>query len=178
MPECDEACSKRGIPVHLHQLDRTANQDFSDPEELLWRRFPFEAEDLTSIISFNGMSVNRQKDGESPDDVLWDTVNGGRHHGYGVVEFSVGSLQRCWDHPEPVGNPLTFSLVPEHKPEQCNYPHSEVVAHLYNRSTTELQCLTKIKPTSVKLKIREDLQSSIRIVLPIKRSGDRFPISL
>jgi hypothetical protein len=71
MKSCDEECARKGIPDHLHQLERGVDLDFPD-DELLFRRFRFSNADLTSAIKFNEMSVNRAKYCKDPDDVLWD----------------------------------------------------------------------------------------------------------
>jgi hypothetical protein len=156
-------------------LGRGVDQDFPD-DELLFRRFRFSNADLTSAIKFNEMSVNREKHGRGPDDVLWNDEEGGRYEGYGVVQFPVSALNNEWRHPDERKVPITYRLTPLHKPRQCNYPHSEVTAYESNRETQTTQLAKDIKPTSVKMRIREHLQSHVRIVLPPEDSGKRLPI--
>lgn len=175
MRPCDEECSSKGIPDYLHQLEREIDPDFSD-DELLFRRFRFSNADLTSAIKFNEMSVNRQKHGSGPDDVLWNDEEGGRHDGYGVVQFPVAALKGEWRHPDERSVPVTYNLKPLHVPRKCNYPHSEVTAFEFNRETQIAQPAKDIKPTSVKMRIREHLQAHVRIVLPMEESGKSLPI--
>lgn len=175
MKSCDEKCSSKGIPDHLHQLGRGVDPNFPD-EELLFRRFRFTDADLTSAIKFNEMSVNRERHGYGPDDVLWNDEAGGRHEGYGVIQLPVSALNGEWKHPDERKFPITHKLVPQHKPRQCNYPHSEVTAFEFNRETEITQMAKDIKPTSVKMRIREHLQTLVRIVLPPEQSGQRLPI--
>lgn len=175
MKSCDEECSSKGIPDHLHQLERGVDPEFPD-EELLFRRFRFSNADLTSAIKFNEMSVNRERHGQGPDDVLWNDEEGGRHEGYGVVQFPVAALNNEWRHPDELKFPITYRLTPLHKPRQCNYPHSEVTASEFNRETQATQSAKDIKPTSVKMRIREHLQAHVRIVLPSEDLGRGLPI--
>ena len=175
MDHCDEVCSSKGIPEHLHQLGREVDPDFPD-EELLFRRFRFSNADLTSAIKFNEMSVNRAKYGLSPDDVLWNDDAGGKYDGYGVVQFPVAALNGEWRHPDERKVPITYRLTPLHKPRQCNYPHSEVTAIEFNRESQTAQSAKDIKPTSVKMKIREHLQAHVKIVLPPEDLGLGLPM--
>lgn len=175
MEPCDEECSSKGIPGHLHQLAQLVDSGFLS-EELLYCRFKFYEADLTAVIKFNRMSVNRGKFCKSPDDVLWNDKIGGRYENVGVVQFPVSALQGSWAHPNDKQFPVTYSLEPEHKPERCNYPHSEVVTMELNRETGTSTSVSKIKPPSVKLEIREHLQSLVTIALPIDRSGETLPI--
>ncbi|MCX6876026.1 MAG: hypothetical protein NTW21_19795 [Verrucomicrobia bacterium] len=122
------------------------------------------------------MSVNRGKFSESPDDVLWNDKAGGRYENFGVVQFQVSALQGRWDHPNDKQFPVSYRLEPEHQPERCNYPHSEVVTIEFNRETGTSTSVSKIKPSSVKLEIREHLQNFVTIALPIERSGETLPV--
>ena len=69
----DPACHEKGIPEHLHRVDRPIDDEFL-PEELLYRRFVFGTETLIAAIQFNRMSVNRGKHGHGPDDALWKSL--------------------------------------------------------------------------------------------------------
>lgn len=175
MRSCDEECSIKGIPDHLHQLGRVVDPDFSDGE-LLFRRFRFSDVDLTSTIKFNDMSVNRENHGHGPDDALWNDVAGGRYEGYGVLQFPVAALSGTWGHPDGQKFPIDYSLKPSHVPRQCNYPHSEVTAVEFDRKDGTSRFPKDIKPTSVKMRIREHLQPHVRVVLPLERSGQDLPV--
>jgi len=164
MPGSDRECDEKGIPPHLHQCGRAADPEFTDPREFLYRRIPSGSEgDLTKAIQFNRMSVNRGKYCKTPDDVLWNDEAGGRHVGYRVIRFPVGALDGAWEHPQQA---IAFVLRPEHKPTRCNYPHTEVVA-FERGGEGNLKSLAKIKPPSVKLRIREHL----RPFLTLEESG-------
>jgi hypothetical protein len=162
MSECDPTCEAKGIPRHLHQLDRPVDSNF-DAKELLYRRFPTDCEDLTAAISFERMSVNRGKYCLSPDDALWNDKEGGRYSGVKVMAFTVQALLLLEKHPQ---ENYQFSLRPEHKPESCNYSHSEVVATKVLPDGAE-ESLEEIRPKSVKLALRQALRDAISIV-PLK----------
>ncbi len=154
----DADCDAKGIPAHLHQMGRAADPHFGSAE-LLFRRFRQGTPDLTAAISFERMSVNREKYCQSPDDALWNDVQGGRYEGFGVIAMPVGALQVFEKHP---GEDYRFSLKPEHTPNRCNYPHTEVVATKVLPDGTE-EALPEIKPKSVKLALRKALRDSISV---------------
>lgn len=170
-PTSDPECQGKGIPVHLHQLGRPVDGNFQ-PSELLFRRFAFGKDTLKHILVFNRMSINREKHGHEADDALWNCEQGGRHENCGVAEIPAGAFSQKWQHPT---EPNTFySMRPEHRPLRCNYPHTEVVVYKEGNGTETLQEL--IKPTSVKLKIREELQKHLKVALPIERQGETFSV--
>ncbi len=158
----DPDCESKGIPLHLHRCARSPDQDFKG-DELLYRRTPNTHGDLTAAIKFNRMSVNREKYCEEPSDTLWNEKEGGTHDGFGVISLPVGALSRSWPH-KALKN-VSFSLRPEHTPDPCNYPHTEVVA---NREEADgsLTPLANIKPPSTKLAIREDLARFLKVEIP------------
>lgn len=161
-----------GIPHHLHQLGRPEDPDF-DREERLWRRFRFAEADLTAAIKFDRMSVNREKHGNGPDDALWNCDEGGRFREYGVIEFRTQDLAGPWCN-HKTGR--IFELYPEHVPERCNYPHSEVAMFESDREGAQRRAVCRIKPSSVKMSIREHLQPLVKIVRPLDRKGETLPL--
>jgi hypothetical protein len=146
--------------------------EFDAVGELLFRRFNLHNEaSVTACIKFKDMSVNREHFA-APDDVLINTEDGGRYEACGVVEFSVESLRAptqdgCWRLQDVPGD---YELRPVHKPERCNYAHSEVVVY------KDGQRHGNIKPTTMKLAIRRELESRIRVRLPAERAGERLPL--
>lgn len=160
MNESDPACAAKGIPQHLHRVGRPADHVFQDTE-FLYRRFRIGEPDPASAISFNRMSVNREKFCNSADDTLWNDKDGGRHEGYGVIKFPVGALNLKKKHPQ---EDFFFSLKPEHHPEDCNYSHSEVTSIKILEDGSE-EALSEIRPKSVKLAIRKALRDAISVVL-------------
>jgi len=80
-----------------------------------------------------------------------------------------------WDHPDALTK-ISYGLKPLHEPQRCNYPHSEVVVHQFDAKDGSATPVTKIKPPTVKLKIREYLQNLVTIVLPMNRIGETLPI--
>jgi len=161
-----------GIPRHLHSLGRKADPDFK-PKEWLYRRFRYDGADLTATIKFGRMSVNRGGYSDGPDDVLWNDETGARHENCGVVEFYVEALSGRWEHPT---REIDYQLEPIHSPNRCNYPHSEVVVYERDRQNDECKLVGKIKPASVKLKIRQHLESWVRIAIPKKQAKETLPI--
>jgi len=81
-------------------------------------------------------------------------------------------LAKKWQHPTDLNT--FYSMRPEHRPLRCNYPHTEVVVYKEENGTETLQEL--IKPTSIKLKIREELQKHLKVALPIERQGETFSV--
>ncbi|MCC5841553.1 MAG: hypothetical protein JJT96_15670 [Opitutales bacterium] len=154
-------------------MDREAVDEFS-PEEVLYRRYRLVEPDLTAAISFNRMSVNRSNFCTGADDVLWNGEVGGRFEDFGVIEIDMEGLLETVDHPSL---PVSFRLKAQHEPTQCNYPHSEVIAVEVNQPDGPERELSGIKPTSVKLKFRENLQRFIKVAIPVEQKGQRLPIS-
>lgn len=163
MSEIDADCDAKGIPRHLHRLGRPIDPDFEDTE-LLYRRILVGIPDLAAAISFERMSVNRGKYCESADDALWNDKEGGRYAGFGVLAIPVRAFNLQEKHPDQQNHPYAFTLRPEHKPESCNYPHSEVVATKVLSDGTE-EPLLEIKPKSVKHALRKALRDSISVAI-------------
>ena len=92
----------------------------------------------------------------------------GRREGYGVVRFradvSDGKLWRA------TGNADDFRVGIVHEPKQCNFAHCSIVVW---KNDVEVDT---IKPTSVRLQIREWLQEKVFFALPLERAGDVMPL--
>jgi hypothetical protein len=155
----DPECAAKGIPEHLHQCGRSANQQF-DAGELLYRRVRLPCQELTAAISFDrkSSSVNRSKYCHSSDDVLWNDEHGGRHEGYDVLQFPADAFEgKKW---QTEDNRQSFTIEVFHDPKKCNYPHSDF-RFIRNGQETD-----KVKPGSIKMQIREHLLSLIKIARP------------
>ena len=167
----DSYCVALGVPQHLHQLERP-RVAFDAPDELLFRRFNLLTEaDVTACIKFNKMSVNRERF-SCPEDVILNTEEGGCYDDCGVAELSVEALRGpspdgCWILKDVPG---AYKLQPVHMPLRCNYAHGEVEV------LKDGQAQTKIKPVTVKLAIRRDLQPRIRVRIPLERIGHELPL--
>lgn len=166
MHPSDSECDNIGIPPHLHRSGREIDDSFEEDNELLYRRISAKDEmtDLTTVINFRRMSVNRAKYCENPRDVLWNDEEGGTHDGFGVVSFPVGALKDSWEHPDPKHS-YAFTLKPTHAPTRCNYSHSEIVAYKINENGS-IEILSDIKPSSIKLRIREHIRRFLKLSVP------------
>jgi hypothetical protein len=93
MAEIDDACTAKGIPNHLHTGGRAVDVDF-DGMELAYIRFPMEERKLTSVLNFRHRSFNRSKySSQGPDDLLWNSEEGGRYEGLGVAALSIAAIR-------------------------------------------------------------------------------------
>jgi hypothetical protein len=156
----DPKCSSLGIPARLHQLSKSPVEDF-DASELLFGRYnPEEIVDVglaAAAISFqnDGMSVNRGRFCNSPEDVLYNVTEGGKHYGHRYLIFSTGSLLGfLWRHPDV---PQDYSLKVVHDPEQCMYPHSlvKLLCERVAKGVKERQEVEGIKSPRRKLELKE-----------------------
>lgn len=165
--QCDPVCQERGIPSHLHQAGRPVDPEF-DAEERLYRRNRSQEPELTDVINFKRMSVNRQKYCEGPGDVLWNDDEGGKHPDQAIFALPVAALSLRIDHPDPKNHSYSFGLKPVHQPKQCNYAHTEVTAFRIMANGVEEE-LPDIKPTSVKLRMRQELAEYLEPHHPVSR---------
>src|SRR5258706_15898364 len=98
-PENDAHCGALGIPAHLHQNSRPANQSFA-PGELLFRRYGPDEKIINgkpsgAIFEFRRMSVGRAGEDycRSPLDVLYDSERDKHWFNWGVVELRVEDVE-------------------------------------------------------------------------------------
>lgn len=155
----DPVCDRRGIPPHLHKLERVVVKNFAEGE-LLYRWFNKEdkKDDLTGYVSFNkkNSSFSRSQFCTEPSDVLWCTENeaGGRRKA-GILSIPANALDGCHfcteEHPD-----IKWRVAVNHDPTQCNYPHSDLS---FFKGDQEKDV---IKPGSIKLMIRDVLREKIR----------------
>ncbi len=158
------------IPDRLHRNGRLADQVFLS-EEKIYRRFPVKKNETDSYIITNPetgektvsssifrtdqMSCNREKYSESPNDVLYDIINGKHCFACGIVELVVATIDSInLKHP---CEDKKYNLKTSHSPEDLMYPHIEVLT--YENSIP----VRDIKPNSVKSKIKELYSKSCQI---------------
>lgn len=162
--QCDPVCRERGIPSHLHQAGRPVDPDF-EAQERLYRRSRSKQVEPASLINFRRMSVNREKYCQTPEDVLWNDDAGGKHPDEAIFALPVAALSLRIPHPEK-DHPYSFGLKPIHQPKQCNFAHTEITAFRIMSDGTEEE-LPDIKPTSVKLQMRQELVEYLELHHPV-----------
>lgn len=127
------ACSTPGIPERLHRNERDANQDFSSDQRLFIRVpkncFEGPGSDVISVNAFKSsrQSTNRDSHSELEDVLLNINAKDATEHyvDWGVVSIGIAELiNKNIQHPDQ-----GYSVVahPFHAPEECMYPHTELV---------------------------------------------------
>lgn len=165
----DPECTQRGILCHLHRGDRPTLSAFN-PEDSFYRRYPFNSADMSSLISFDPEknSVNLARLCNEPADVLVRESDGKRLTDQGVAEIPASVLHHSkWKNEE--GHEYTTQFI--HNPLQCNYPHSDMV--LIAPSGEVVQ---KGKASGMKMRIREEIRTKIKIRLPTVVDGKIFAL--
>jgi hypothetical protein len=163
----DQHCANLGIPEHLHQEGRDATP-IAD-SEILYRRFNLHTEgDISACIKFGDMSVNRGSL-SSADDVLINSETGANYQDHGVIEFPVEALRGSWTAQDQKPS-INYSLAAKHVPLRCNFAHAEVEVFKDGKKTAQL------KPPTVKLKMRQQLQQFVKVIRPISISGSSLPL--
>jgi hypothetical protein len=147
-PECEKLC----IPERLHRVGRPVVREFEDTE-LLFRRYdPDQITDLglaDAAITFrnDGMSVNRSKFSDFPEDVLYKTTESGRHDGHKYLTFRLVRLTEfSWEHPV---SKQKYSVEIEHDPKRCMYPHTLV------KLLQERRIVERVKSPANRLELKE-----------------------
>lgn len=134
-----EVCSKLGIPKELERNNRPPDQIFNC--EKIYRRFQGTSniEDWksdrgisSSIFPVKNDSCNREKYSTNPTDVLYNIreQDGGAHYfgTYGILEFSSDIIYEFENSSLEINNVVRkFTLQLIHSPEECMYPHCEVL---------------------------------------------------
>lgn len=147
------SCDENLIPKHLHLNGRVLINEFS--EETLYRRFEKShilpsGEISVSIFDTREDSVNRSAFSE-PNDVLYNTralKNSEHFFNWGIVGVSTELFK---EKIFPVNDePRIFQLIPNHCPEECMYPHSQIEIFENGNRITKGQT----KPKSIKTAIR------------------------
>jgi hypothetical protein len=155
MHDPDSACQKLGIPVHLHQSGRVADQS-CDADETLYRRVaddvPLVVGERPPLAAFTTrkMSQNRARYCHSPEDVLYNIKAPVHFFSWGIVGFLVKNVEVLkLKHPHDTAKEYTLKVI--HKPEKCMFPHSEVEVFENGRR------LDEIKPPSIKTLIKDEI---------------------
>jgi hypothetical protein len=124
--QSDPVCQARGIPDHLHTLDKSLDEQFK-PTETLYRRFKHGTggtRPSPSIFTTREMSLVRAKYCASNTDALFNCDSDQHFFSWAIAELSVSDIETIHlKHPTKTTE-FTFKLV--HRPKQCWYPHSEV----------------------------------------------------
>lgn len=148
-------CGKLGIPEHLHTRGRIADDEF-EPGERYFRRFEkvseLSEENKISMgaITTRHMSGNREKYSSQPSDVLYNIHGGDHFFSWGIWGIDIEKVnQLSFQHPEEAKH---YTLKVLHVPEECMYPHAEIVVF------KDGQPVQKIA-NSVKTKIREAISN-------------------
>lgn len=158
MAECDPWCSELGVPEHLHTNQRETDPVFEASENLFRRFEDAEASPPLEAFSTSRMSVNREKYSQGARDVLYSSQTDKHYFDWSVARFTAGDVREGeWRHPQA---DITYRLDVFHRPEQCMYPHAEVVV------TANGEEVERVKPTTVKLRIREFLQERACRAIP------------
>ncbi len=157
-------CEQKGIPKHLHRNDREviADLQLASDDKVCIRVKSSDWDESTDRPALNafvtsGQSCNLLSLGQVHEDVLYDlncpTPNGYRYDWrivsmeYGILsaeEFSVnGEAHRV------------FIPFLKHDPTDCNFPHCEIWFQVRNGLDSAPVLVREIKPTSVKMAIRQ-----------------------
>lgn len=128
-------CSVPGIPNRLHRNGQGADNVFD--ESLIYIRLKPSDFVSPALISHNAFridmqSCNREKYSTDPRDVLLNinaaTVSD-HFLNYGIVSIPIDALRKgSFDHPTDTTKQYKLDLV--HTPEECMFPHSEIVTFL------------------------------------------------
>lgn len=131
---CEE-CKQLGIPEYLCKNDKPLIENFAN-DESLYRRHPFKGtkqelkdkEDIINeIFKIHDDSYNKSSLSNAIDVLLNDNP---QYHKdiylkHGIIKVNVANLLNEAVHIID-NDPRKFSLVPIHKPIDCNYSHCEI----------------------------------------------------
>ena len=130
-------CEELNIPERLWKLDKPIIHDFKD--DVIYRRFKvvgpkenWKTLNLTaSVFQLNTDSYNKASLCESADDVLFNSVKAdcGKHYtNWGILSISSNDLTDINSKKIKLNNEeRVFTLKFQHVPEDCMYPHSEIL---------------------------------------------------
>jgi hypothetical protein len=165
-----EKCGVLNIPERLWRNERAIDNDFKD--DSLYRRFIVFGDKLTwsssnlshVVFKLDRDSYNKSSLCTEPNDVLYNTrlVDNGVHYvNFGILELPCHSLDQINDIPvvlELNGTKRIFKLQPVHSPEDCMYPHSEILIY---EGDVEVNIKT---PKSIGVILRDVLIEKINII--------------
>ena len=140
MPE--STCEELGIPLRLRRENRDIIPQFDDESECLYRWFKpglqYSPDGRLSAATVGpvfsppyDISCNRSSLCASPADVLYSISKLPHRFDHGVIEAQVISVQVHIFEVQQGSERLQVSLQLgiEHKPEECMYPHSQIIVH-------------------------------------------------
>jgi len=152
----DLACSSLGIPEHLHTNGRTPVK--LDEDAGLYRRFRAEAlAFLPDAISFDkaSSSVFLESLCKEPSDSLLNDQTGEHRRDLGVARLRVADISETWQ----TEDGATWEISVMHSPLRCHFAHGDLC---FSRNG---QPMDKIKPSSIKRKIRDSLRGKISVAV-------------
>jgi hypothetical protein len=174
-PKPDEICNELGIPKRLRRNRRESFDEFHDGNEYLYRWFVPEIEySLDGILSPStigkvfspplDISCNRAKFCDFSTDVLFNTKNLPHRNEYGVVKTTVGSVAShkftFFSNIKNIQEEITIEFQVIHSPEECMYPHSEII--VFKNGVR----LKEAKQKSLKDAIRRELSKKFEVCHP------------
>lgn len=153
MSVCKETCEAPGIPAYLHGTEREPSIISPTDRLYLWyKEKPGISEFLLQEFDCAAQSANSHElnpDG-SPEDVLYDVVNGGKPANrrlacLAVEEILTASFPNTFSTVKdpvtkrqvPVNETYTWEVV--HDPTGCMFPHCEIRAKCNGAFVTEVQ---------------------------------------
>ena len=160
-------CDDLSIPVRLRREKRDVVPFSTDSKECLYRWFKPDTEYSDSgrlssatigevFTPLYDVSCNRSSLCEKSTDVLYNTVKLPHRFNFGVIEASVESIHGHvfeYELNQKDGiERITIRFEVEHKPEECMYPHSQIV--LYRNG---VRVSDAIKPPTLKTATRSEL---------------------
>jgi hypothetical protein len=149
----DPACVALGIPERLHTEGRGPDPEF-EPSEVLYRWLPITFPQTELKASFRltlDESVNREKYSRYPADVLFN-ISGPHRVGHPILAFKVHQLRQQLSRRENNEDAI-YSFNVCHKPEDCMYPHCEVVVRRNGEIASNL-------PAVIRKQVRDSIADS------------------
>lgn len=161
-------CIEFKIPARLHKGERQVDNCF-DGSELLYRRFtPFDTNGMSqinpdgsvcaSVFTTRSMSCNRGKYSDDPEDVLLNGKDGGHYHDQCIVSFPVEKVKEFTE-PHPNDSSVIFTFTLQHVPEECMYPHMEIIVDKSGVQVKEMK-----KPDIVKFIMKTHFTKIAKVV--------------
>lgn len=164
----ESPCEKLGIPTRLEWNAQPVIDKFEDEKEKLYRWFNPDTEytyeghlSATTIKNVFSppfdISCNRSSLCKYSTDVLYNTSKLPHRYDFGVIETLVKDVKGYkFDFLQTQQNgethQVSIELEIEHIPEECMYPHSEIIVYKDGERIKD-----KVKPSSLKTVIRDKL---------------------
>ena len=170
----DPQCTALGIPDHLHTCKQAEDQEF-EPTERLYRRHKLDDNKIKTAITFNRMSVNRAKYCPNVGDILINSKDGTRYEGFGVVAFTVKSVQSLQFSPEAASgkSDTVYDAVVRHDiaKEPCNFSHTRVNGR---QNGSEISEGSDLGNKTVRKELRHQIFQSVIKVIPVEQAGQNL----